>query len=106
MNMRKGDVLVWGIKHIAENHNRQCDTDYENLGFCVCIFGECTVPVLSDVQMLCDCVGIPRENIDVSDFGIDIYMDWDWCQEDGKGQEEYVPTGNELWKRYGAEICS
>lgn len=102
--MRKGDVFVWGIKHIAENHNLECDTDYENSDYSVCIFGGCSVPLLSDVQMLCDCVGIPRENIYPSDFGIDVDLDWDWCQEDGGGQEEYVSSGNELWKRYDVKI--
>lgn len=101
--MRKLDVLVWGIAHIAENHNLECSTDYEN-DWSVCIFGDCSVPVISDVRMLCECVGIPEDEVHVSDFGIDVWLDYDWFHENGEGFEEYVPTGNELWKRYGVKI--
>lgn len=90
--MRKGDVLAWGMQHIASNHGLKTSLNYEEDGS-MCIYGGCNVPTLSDVQMMCEDLGIPQENIDSSEFGIDIYIDWDWTQEGGLLQLDYVPTG-------------
>lgn len=103
--MRKGDVLAWGMKHIASNHNYMVSIDYEEDGS-MCLFGKggVNVPTLSDVQMMCDDLGIPRDHIEHDDFGLEVIIDWDWTQEGGLLQEDYLPTGMELWKRRDATI--
>jgi hypothetical protein len=103
MAMRKGDVLAWGMQHIASNHKVDASIEYEEDGS-MCIYGDCNVPILNDVQMLCEDLGIPRDHVEPCDFGVDVYIDWDWTQEGGLLQQDYVPTGMELWKRHGAVI--
>ena len=51
-------------------------------------------PTLSDVQMLCSDLGISRDYIDSSDFGIDVFIPEDW---DING--EYTFNGFEMWKK-------
>lgn len=97
--MKKIDVLCWGVQHIAENHGFEASVNYEEDGE-VCIFGGCNVPTLSDVQMLCDDLGIGRENIESSEYGIDVYLTQELFDED------YEPTGMEFWKRRDAVICA
>jgi hypothetical protein len=97
--MKKIEVLCWGIEHIAQNHDFGYSTeDWETEGE-VCIYGGCNVPTLSDVQMLCQDLGIPRECIEDSDFGIDVWIPEDWDKD-----AEYKETGMEMWKRYGFVI--
>ena len=117
MAMKKIDVLAWGMKHIASNHYYMANVDYEEDGS-MCLFGKggVNVPTLSDVQMMCDDLGIPRDHIEYDDdFGIEVIIDWEWTQEKcefedqtdgdyGKLLEDYVPTGMELWKRKDAVI--
>ncbi|MCR5066345.1 MAG: hypothetical protein K6A67_11355 [Bacteroidales bacterium] len=97
--MKKIEVLCWGIEHIAQNHNFASVTDYVQDGE-VCIYGGCNVPTLGDVEALCEDLGLPRENIEASEFGIDVWL-YEW-----NGEEEYKETGLELWKRYGSVIGS
>ena len=114
--MKKIEVLLWGIQHIAQNHGFASDVEYEETGE-VCIYGGCNVPTLSDVRMLCEDLGMPMSCIENSAFGIEVYLDWAWLQENNEerdpseGQwglllEDYTSTGNELWKRYGFVIGS
>ena len=89
------EMLIWGISHIAENHDLYCDTNYEEEGE-VCIYGDCNVPTLNDVRMLCEDLGIDEYNIDSADYCIDIYLDRSWLNE--TANKEYI-KGEELWKR-------
>lgn len=72
----------------------------------MCIYGGCNVPTLSDVRLMCDDLGISRDCIESDDFGITVYIDHDMRKEDGLLQQEYEPTGFEMWKRYDAVIGS
>lgn len=103
--MKNIDVLAWGMKHIASNHNYMALVDYEEEGS-MYLFGKggVNVPTLSDVQIMCDDIGIPRDHIEYDYFGIEVFIDWDWTQEYGLLQEEYLPTGMEMWKRKDAII--
>ena len=89
------EMLVWGIQHIAKNHGFKSTTDYKEDGE-VCIYGGCNVPTLSDVQMLCEDVGINKDWIESSDFGIDVFISEEWYE--GKAQEPYK-KGFEFWRR-------
>ena len=73
------EMLIWGIKHIAENHNFVAYTDDWEEDLEVYILGN-NVPTLSDVQMLCKDLGIPLEYID-SEYGIDVFLPEDWLKE-------------------------
>ena len=99
--MRKIDVLAWGIEHIATNHGFAASTGDEGDGN-LCIYGGCNVPTLNDVQMLCDDLKIPRDCIESSEFGIDIWLTPEWYEE--HGQSEYKETGMEMWKRHDAAL--
>lgn len=90
------EVLIEGIKEIAQNHNFGCDTNWEEEGE-VCIFGGCNVPTLSDVMMLCEDVNIDSSCIESSEFGIDVFLDDEWLAY--TANEEYV-MGTEMWKRH------
>lgn len=97
------EVLCWGIAHIAKNHGFGYAADYEGSGE-VCIYGGCNVPTVQDVRFLCEDLGIDIECVESSDFGIDVWLTPEWYEE--KGQEEYKPTGLEMWKRYGVKLGS
>ena len=97
--MKKIDVLCWGIEHIANNHNLSASTKFWKDEGDVCIYGGCNVPTLSDVQMLCSDLGIPRDCIDSSDFGIDVFIPEDW---DING--EYTFSGFEMWKKHNVNM--
>lgn len=101
--MKKIDVLKWGVEHIAQNHGFASTTDYEESGD-LCIYGGCNVPTLQDVRFLCEDLGIGNECIESSEFGIDVWLTPEWYDEEG--QEEYEPSGMEMWKRYGSVIGS
>lgn len=107
--MRKGDVLCWGMKHIASNYKMGAATDYEDEGS-VCIYvtdehPNMTPAPIGDVGALCEDLGIPREYIHIDrSFGVDIEIDWEWTQEGGLLQQEYTPTGLETWKKSTATI--
>ena len=110
---KKINVLLWGIKHIAENHHFNYNVDYEEDG-AICIYGGCNVPTFNDVRMLCEDLGMPIDCIETSEFGIDVYLEWDWLQEkDDDGDpserwgllmEDYTPTNYEMWKRHNVAI--
>lgn len=119
--MKKIDVLVWGMKHIASNYKLGSDTEsYEEDGqMCVYVTNErptVTPAPINDVQMLCDDLGIDGGRIDVGQYGIDVSLDYSWlhtkdecegyCDTSDAGLllEEYNPTGMEMWKRHDATI--
>ena len=89
------EMLCWGIKHIAKNHGFEATTDYMNDNE-VCIWGGCNVPTLCDVQMLCEDLGIDKDWIESSDFGIDVFIPEEWWEN--KAQLPYK-KGFELWRR-------
>lgn len=103
--MKKIEVLLWGIRHIAENHGyTPCTEDYD-LDGSVCMIGkEGNVPTTSDVRMLAEDVGIGKQCVESNWFGIEVFIPLEWM--DNEGQQEYVPTGMEMWKRYGSVIGS
>jgi hypothetical protein len=93
--MTNFEMLLWGVQHIAENHNFKANVeDWESDGQ-VCIFGGCNVPTLMDTYMLCEEIGIDRNYVESSDWGIDVYIPQDWLEE--KGNEAFV--GLMMWKR-------
>lgn len=91
--MKKIDVLRWGVKHIAENHEFKSFTEDDG-EYTFSIFGV-NIPTLSDVRMMCEDLGIPLENVYYNPFGIDIEFE-EWAHE--QGYEEYK-SGIELWRR-------
>lgn len=94
------DRLFWGMKHIAENHGFQAKADMESITEDgeVCIFGGCNVPTLADVQFLCQNVGISKDNIESSDYGIDVWIPFDWFET--KAREPYTtPDFMEFWRK-------
>ena len=95
--MKNIDVLCWGMEHIAQNHNFGASTDYEEEGN-LCIYGGCNVPTLQDVQFLCEDLGIERECVESSSWGIDVFITQEWYDE--HANKDYVP-GLEMWKRHG-----
>jgi hypothetical protein len=98
--MTNFEMLVCGVKHIAENHGFKPNTEeWESYGE-VWIFGGCNVPTICDVQMLCDDLGIPREFIETNDFGIDIYIPQDWF--DLESDKPF--NGQCMWKKHNASF--
>lgn len=91
------EMLCWGIQHIAENHGFHANVNYEEDGE-VCIYGGCNVPTLSDVQMLCEDVGIDKSFIESGECGIDVFIPADWYET--KANQPYK-AGLGLWRRYG-----
>lgn len=90
------EMLVFGIEHIATNHNADFSVeDLETEGQ-VCILLN-NVPTLADVRSLCEDLGIDRENIYPSSFGIDIEIPYDWYENESK--KEY--KGFNLWQKGG-----
>ena len=61
------------------------------------------VPTLSDAQMLCEDVGLGRENCwpDRS-WGVIVIDVEGWAAT--IGQQEYTPTGHEFWKKSDVNI--
>ncbi len=89
------DILKEGLEEIARNHGFQANTEMRN-GDNPCIYGGNNVPTLADVQFLCEDVGIGRDCIDSSEWGIEIYAD-QWLL-DGTAEKEYR-KGAEFWRR-------
>lgn len=100
--MKKIEVLAWGVKHIASNHrNVNCDTDYEE--FQSMSIDDCATPTLADARMMCEDLGIERECCYADhSWGIIVIDVEGWA--DTIGQQEYTPTGHEMWKRFDAVI--
>ena len=44
-------MLLWGIQHIAENHNFKANVEDWECDGQVCIFGGCNVPTLMDTML-------------------------------------------------------
>lgn len=72
------EMLIWGIQHIAKNHGFVAHTENWEEDLEVYILGN-NVPTLSDVQMLCQDLGIPRDYID-NEYGIDVFLPEDWLE--------------------------
>lgn len=98
--MKKVDVLAWGMKHIASNHGFAVDVNYQENLFMV-IYG-CNVPTLADVQMMCDDLEIPRDEIEATASEIGVYIRPEWTC--GLLQQDYTPKGWEFWKKQNAVI--
>lgn len=100
--MKKIDVLAWGVKHIASNHrNVKCSTDWEE--FQSMSIQDDEVPTLSDARMMCEDLGInPGDCYCDHSWGVIVIDVEGWA--DTIGQEEYVPTGHEMWKKSDAKI--
>lgn len=96
------EVFHWGMNHIAQNHGFSYQAG-EGVGDSVYING-CNVPTLADVRMLCDDMGMGRECIDASEWGVEVYYDDDWLVN--VAGRDYVPTGNEMWKKCNVTIGS
>ena len=120
--MKKIDVLLWGVKHIASNYQMGADVNYEDDGQ-VCIYvtpehPDCSPAPINDMQMLCMDLGINLSLVDVSPYGVDVWIDYAWvhteaecegyCDTDEAGRllEEYTPNGHEMWHKYGVTIGS
>lgn len=92
------EMLKWGLTHIANNHGiNACVDELEEEGV-VCVWTSdkpINVPTISDTQMLCEDLGIDKDCIDVSEYGIDIFPTQEWY--DTKGKEEYKGMG--FWKK-------
>lgn len=99
--MKKIEVLCWGISHIAENHGFSADTNWEEDGE-VCLYGGCNLPTLADVKFMAEDLGIPKDFVEHSEFGIDVFLPLDWYENES--EKDYVPTGNEMWTRCGVAI--
>ena len=111
--MKKIDVFIWGMQHIAENHHTEA-VKYKNGTISIL---DCSAPLLQDIRLLCEDIGIPTVNVINYHYGIDVLMDWIWTEEEdedglyggrewGMLLEEYEETGFELWKRSDARIGS
>ena len=96
------EVFHWGMNHIAQNHGFGYQAG-EGVGDSVYING-CNVPTLADVRMLCDDMGMGRECIDASEWGVEVYYDDDWLVN--VADRDYQPTGMEMWKKCNVTIGS
>lgn len=88
------EMLVWGIQHIAENHNCKAVLDYLETEHQVCVMNN-NVPTLSDVYSLCADLEIPRCNVYTTMFGVDIEIPEDWFTR--KANKKF--NGMCFWKR-------
>ena len=98
--MTKFEMLVWGVKHIAENHGFKSNTEEWESDGEVWIFGGCNVPTICDVQMLCEEVGIPTDYIETNEFGIDIYIPQDWLEL----ESDKPFSGLCMWKKHNVQF--
>lgn len=100
--MKKIDVLVWGIRHIAGNHHKSSVvyTDYETGSMILC--SGTNVPTTADVHMLAEDVGVSGY-CSVKGFAVEMVLPKQWV--DTVGQEEFVPAiGMMMWKRTAIEL--
>ena len=88
------DVLLYGLHHIAENHNTTAITDDWKEEQQVCIMAN-NVPTMSDVRMLCEDLGIPRDCVYETIFGIDIELPSEWIKKTSKKSF----NGYRFWER-------
>jgi hypothetical protein len=89
------DVLIYGLHHIAENHNTTAITDDWKEEQQVSIMAN-NVPTMSDVRMLCEDLGIPRDYVCETIFGsIDIDLPSEWIKKTSKKSF----NGCRFWER-------
>lgn len=88
------EVLIYGLNHIAENHNTTAITENWEEEQQVCVMKN-NVPTLSDVQMLCDDLELPRKCIYANEFGIDIELPHEWVTKTSKKTFK----GYRFWER-------
>lgn len=106
--MKRIDVLKWGLRHIASNYKMGASVDdIEETGDC-CIYvtedhPKVTSAPINDVQLLCQDLGIKRDDIEVDSFGISIYAAY-YLHSNKALYEDYVPTGHEFWKKSNVNI--
>ncbi len=101
--MKKIEVLKWAMNHIGANHgSKALEINFEPDYYGITIGNN--VPALADVQKMCDDLGISRESVQSKGHTIQVQLPKDW--PDTIGQEQYIPTGNEMWKRANKEIGS
>jgi hypothetical protein len=96
MNVTKKEMLIIGIKEIAQNH--ECKPLVENWeeDMSVSILGGNNVPTIADVQMLANDLGIDEQYIYTNIFGVDLDIPYDWYEEEG--DKPYVPQCD-FWRR-------
>ena len=101
--MKKIDVLIWGVQHIAKNHGFDSSTDEWEEDGEVCVYGNnVTVPLLADMRFLCESLGINYQFLHETMWGIDIAIPYEWSGI----EEEYVSDGFEMWKKADVVIGS
>ena len=92
----KKEMLIIGIKEIAENHGcRPLVENWEN-DLSVGISGGNNVPTIADVQMLAMDLGIGRENVYTNVFGVDLDIPYDWYEN--QANEPYKPQCD-YWRK-------
>lgn len=103
--MTKLEVLCWGMRHIAANHKMNADVEhiFEDGEVCLWSMNGTNIPAIQDVRFLCEDLGLDTRSVEGSEYGVDV-----WIYDDDYSllEQEYTPTGMEMWKRYGVEIGS
>ena len=108
--MMKIDVLKWGLQHIAANYRMGASVDDLDETGEACIYvteehPDCSPAPINDVQMMCRDLGIQRRDVEVDAYGVTVYAAWYICG-DKSLLRDYVPTGNEMWKKCNVTIGS
>lgn len=88
------DVLIYGLHHIAENHSTIAITNDWKEEQQVSLMKN-NLPTMSDVRMLCEDLGIPKDCIYTSFFGIDIELPQEWIEKTSKKTFK----GYRFWER-------
>ena len=99
------NVLVWGMKHIANNYH--LDYGEEDMfgatsHYILNLTSQPSVPQLSDIKMLAEDLNM-TDNLDTSTFGCEILITDNW--KNTIGQQPYT-NPNPLWKRYNTPLLS
>lgn len=100
--MKKIEVLQWGLRHIAGNHNMGSGfyTDYDTGSTILCT--GTNVPTTADMRMLADDMGV-SDCCYVRGCAVQIDLPKQWVET--VGQEEFVPAmGMMMWKRTAIEL--
>ena len=106
--MKKIDVLKWGLQHIAGNYQMGVSVDdLEETGEAfICVtekHPDMSPAPINDVQMLCQDLGIKRDDVETDSYGVTVYAAWYICGSRSL-LEEYQPTGREMWKKFNVKI--
>ena len=107
--MKKIEVLKWGLRHIAANYRMGvCVNDLDETGeACIYVTDEhpdVSPAPINDVRMLCQDLGIKREDVEVDDYGVTVYAAWYICGSKSLVEQDYQPTGREMWKKFNVTI--